>query len=98
MERGTTPVHTFTMPMDTGTLAKVRVIYVQNGKRVLTRDDGVLLGNAVSVRLTQSETFMFDHNKPVEIQVRALTKSGDVLNSEIYKVSVGKCLDTEVLR
>ena len=98
--RGTTPEHTFTLPVDTGTLKSVRVIYAQGGNKIMTKEGTkiTLSGNTVKVRLTQADTFRFDHKKTVEIQVRALTNGGDVLNSEIFTETVERCLDTEVIR
>jgi hypothetical protein len=100
MMRGTTPEHTFTLSVDTGSLRNVRVIYVQGDKRIVAKEGNacILSGNTVKVKLTQEETFLFDHKKMVEIQVRALTKSGDALNSEIVTETVERCLDTEVIR
>jgi hypothetical protein len=100
MERGTTPTHTFTLPFAADTLKNVRIIYAQGGTRILTkeREACTFSGNNVIVKLSQSETFLFDHNKPVEIQLRALTDEGDALNSKIYTVTAGRCLDTEAIR
>ena len=98
MQKGTTPIHTFTLDIDTGTLKKARVIYAQSGKRVLVKEDGVLSGNTITVKLTQNDTFLFDHKKKVEIQVRALMHNGDTYNSDIYEETVERCLDTEVIR
>jgi hypothetical protein len=100
MERGTTPTHTFILPFAANTLKNVRIVYTQGGARVLAKegDACTLSENKVIVKLSQSETFLFDHSKPVEIQLRALDKTGDVRNSKIYTVSAGRCLDTEVIR
>ena len=100
MERGTTPTHTFTLPFAADTLKNVRIVYSQGGTRILAKegDACTLSENKVIVKLSQSETFLFDHKKPVEIQLRALDKAGDVRNSKIFTVSAGECLDTEVIR
>ena len=97
MMRGTTTIHTFELDIDTDSLAKVRVVYSQNDKRILSKEDCQMDGNTIMVKLTQAETFLFDHKKPVEIQVRAKTKGGDVRNTDIYTVAVERCLDTEVI-
>lgn len=99
MIRGTTPTHIFTLPFETKLISNIRIIYTQGGERILVKEIGdcQLDGSTVTVRLTQEETFRFDCNKYVEIQVRALTHGGDALNSEIYKTSVERCLDTEVI-
>lgn len=97
MQKGTTPIHTFTLDIDTGTLKKTRVIYAQSGKRILVKEDGVLSGNTITIKLTQNDTFLFDHKKTVEIQVRGRTHGGDAYNSPIFVESVERCLDTEVI-
>lgn len=99
MMRGTTPVHTFTLPISTEMVSNVRIIYAQSGEQVLVKEgkDCTLSGNEVTVRLTQAETFLFDCKKRVEIQLRVLTAGGDVLNSEIMEVIVARCLDNEVI-
>ena len=100
MIRGTTPEHTFTIPMDASTLKSVRVIYCQGGNKILVKEGSacVLTGNTVKVRLTQADTFLFDYKKEVEIQIRVMTNKGDVSNSEIITETVERCLETEVIR
>lgn len=99
MKRGTTPTHTFTLPFDVSLVAKARILYSQNGAPVLTKEgsDITMVDNTLSVKLSQEETFKFDYNKYVEIQVRVLTQTGEVLASNIVPVSVGQCLEEEVL-
>lgn len=99
MIRGTTPTHTFTLPFDTNLVKCVKVIYAQNDRVILTKktDDCILSENKVKVKLTQEDTFAFDCKYTVQIQIRALALDGDSLISDIYTVSVGKCLDDEVL-
>lgn len=97
MRRGTTPTHTFTLPFDTDTLSKVRVIYAQDDIPVLVRDDAELDGNNVVVKLTQEETLKFNEQKNVEIQLRALTADGeDAIASDIMRASVKRLLENEV--
>ena len=97
MRRGTTPKHTFTLPFDTDTLSKVRIIYAQDEIPVLIRDDATLDGNTVEVKLTQEETLKFNEQKGVEIQLRAITADGeDAIASDIMRVSVKRLLENEV--
>lgn len=100
MMRGTTPTHIFTLPFEANLLSNIRIIYTQGDEQVFVKEvkDCNIDGNTVTVRLTQEETFLFDCKKYVEIQVRALTHGGDVLNSNIMKESVERCLDNEVIR
>ena len=97
MIRGTTPLHTFTIPFDTGLIDRVRVIYSQNGQPVLKKDNCTLDGNLIKVKLTQEDTLSFTASYPVDIQVRVVLHDGEALVSSINKVSVEKCLENEVL-
>lgn len=99
MMRGTTPTHVFTLPFETSLISKFRIIYAQGKKRILVKEneDCTFRGNTVTVRLSQVETFLFDHMKHVEIQLRALTTGGDVLNSKIMMARPDRCLDDEVM-
>ena len=99
MIRGTTPLHTFTLPFSTSIVDKVRVIYSQNDEIVLRKEGETcqLNENKVSVKLTQHDTFLFDCHYLVDIQVRVLTKSGDALTSLPKRIGVDKCLENEVL-
>lgn len=99
--RGSNPTHTFTLPVDANLCAKLRALYAQDGKTVLkiendrfTRSD---TENKVSCTLTQRETLMFDCTKHCDVQLRILTTGGDSLVSVVEKVTVGRCLDNEVL-
>ena len=96
---GTTPTHKFRLTFDTSFLSAARVVYMQKKAEVLRKDTDAFTfeGNTLSVTLSQEETFLFDHMKQVEIQLRVLTKGGDALNSHPIKVSVQRCLDNEVL-
>ena len=99
MKRGTTPTHIFTLPVDTGLLSNIRIIYAQHGNPILVKEGNScqLEDNTVTVKLSQEETFRFDHRTFVEIQLRALTKDGEAMNSDIIKADVYRCLDDEVL-
>lgn len=99
MRQGTTPKHTFTLPFDTGTVAKVRVTYAQGGvvKVVKKETDCEMFGDVISVRLTQVDTLCFNCKLKTDIQVRVVTRDGEVLASDIITVSTKRCLDHEVL-
>lgn len=99
MMQGTTPTHTFVIPFETSIIDNVRVLYAQNDKVILTKnkEDCTLDDNTIITRLTQEETFLFDNKSPVKIQLRVKTVGGDALITRKYTVSIGKCLDKEVL-
>lgn len=99
MIRGTTPTHIFTLPFDTSIITEVRVIYSQNDAELFTKPtaDVEMEGTELRVKLTQDETFKLDSAYPVQIQLRVLTEGGDALATDVYRVSVDKCLSNEVL-
>ena len=97
--RGTTPTHTFTLPVDCGAFTEVRVLYSQNDDLVIKKEteDVTCEGNRISCTLTQKDTLALDDRQDCEIQVRALSEGGTAVASKIMRVPVGKCLDDEVL-
>ena len=98
MRIGTTPTHTFTLPAEiASTVAKVRVIYSQCGQLVLCKDVTQLMNNAAVFRLTQEETLKFHNRKLIDIQLKVLTSSNDVLTSDIFTRTPHECLECEVL-
>ena len=99
MVRGTTPTHCFEVDIDTSRIKSLKITYAQKDEEIITKrtEDCEVDGNTISTKLTQEETFLFDSNERVGIQIRVLTHDGDVVNSDIMVASVGKCLDEEVL-
>ena len=99
MRMGTTPTHTFQLPEElSGKIAKVRVIYNQGDTTVLKKEINGIAGTVVSYRLSQEETLKFQPNKPVLLQMRALTLGGDSLVSDVITVSIHQCLENEVFK
>lgn len=95
---GTTPLHEFEIPVDTALLKEVKIIYAQNDEQIFSKKatDCNFDGHFIRVKLTQEETFSVDCRYVVQIQIRALTHSGDVLGTEEpILVSAAKCLDKE---
>lgn len=99
MKRGTTPTHEFVLPFSVDNIDDVEITYCQNGKEILKKyaDQCTMDGKTISLKLSQDETFAFDENVNVEIQLRVLTKGEDVLASDIFTVSCKRCLSDEVL-
>lgn len=99
MIKGTTPTHIFALPIDTAMIKTAEITYVQNGVIKLRKSlaDCEIDNNDLSVKLTQEDTFLFADGSCVEIQLRVLTLSGDVLASNIMRVHCNKCLSCEVL-
>lgn len=99
MIRGTTPTHIFQLPIDTGTLKKVRITYKQHSKVVLekTEADVDMEGSTISFVLTQEESMRFQIGVSVKLQVKVLTVNGAVLASPIMALTVEDILNSEVL-
>lgn len=99
MKRGTTPTHTFTLPFETDMIQKLHILYAQDEQVKIrkTEADCTKEGNAISLTLTQEDTLLLECKKTVEIQVRVLTLGGEALNSDIIRVPVERCLESEVL-
>ena len=99
MRQGTTPPHTYVLPMSTDMLQEIEIVYVQEGRTVVRRlkQDMACEGNKVTLQLTQNDTFSFSAESNVEIQVRVKTNEGAVFGSGSMYVTVEKCLSTEVL-
>ena len=100
MKIGATPRHTFTVPFKTDLIKELKITYAQNKKTVLEKylADCEVEENSVSYSLTQEETFLFDSNTMVEVQVRVLTMGGDAMTSNIHTIRAERCLDREVLK
>lgn len=103
MYRVTTPVHTFTLPIDTSELAEIQVTYRQGNKVLVkhyqdnTIPNGMTLNeDHVIVMLTQQETKNFSKGA-VSIQLRALTLSGRAYASQIFKITANDTLNEEIL-
>ena len=99
MRKGTTPTHIFTLDVDTSNLTDLRILYAQEEALVLekTLTDCVLEDDAVSVTLTEDETFLFAPGIPVKIQVRIRLDDGSVLTSDLITIPVKRCLKEEKL-
>ncbi len=99
MFKGTTPTHTFVVDIDTSLIKEVKIIYSQRDKEILAKrtQDCTIESGTISTRLSQEDTFLFESNTLVTIQVRVLTMGGDALISDLIMTGVGKCLDDEVL-
>lgn len=99
MFKGTTPTHMFNVPIDTSIIKEVKITYSQRDKEVLVKrtEDCTISEGLITTRLSQEDTFLFEGNMIVTIQMRILTRGGDALIAEPIMMAVGKCLDDEVL-
>lgn len=99
MFKGTTPTHIFEVAIDTSLIKTVKITYSQKDKLILTKrtEECEVSDGVISTRLSQEDTFLFDNDSIVTIQLRILTEGGDALVAEPMTMSVCKCLDDEVL-
>lgn len=98
--QGTTPTHTFVLPFETAMARDFRIVYIQNGVKKIEKkknDEGVELGeNSISFMLTQEETLNLTLDD-VEIQLKIKTLEDEVVVTKKIKVTIGECLDKEVI-
>lgn len=97
--RGTTPKHEFELSYPQEFVKDVRVSYGQNNQSVLTKTlaECKLMGNVLSIDLTQEETFLFSPEKRVAIEIRVQLIDGAVIrNEEPIELRVLDTLNGEV--
>lgn len=82
--RGTTPTHDFELPYQKEFINDVRISYVQNNQEILTKslEECSLVGNVLSVDLTQEDTFLFLPKWNVEIEIKIQLFNKKVVKSE----------------
>lgn len=99
MYKGTTPTHMFNVPIDTSIIKEIKITYSQRDEEVLVKrtEDCTISEGLITTKLSQEDTFRFEGNMIVTIQMRILTLGGDALIAEPIMMAVGKCLDDEVL-
>ena len=99
MIRGTTPTLEFIIPFDTSILDEAWVTLSQNGSVILNKQlgDCQCEERKLTVRLTQEETLKLDCDCKTEIQIRARTKEGEALASNIITVNTDRILKDGVI-
>lgn len=98
MIRGSTPTHTFNLSIDTSTIKRLRLTYVQYGNMLeKTEDDVTISEGKISYTLTQEESLAFSENSTVGIQIKILTNVGTVLVSPVMTLTIEQAYNTEVL-
>lgn len=100
MIRGTTTTHIFNIPLEASDIKDVKVTYSQGNEIVITKKkkDCTIEDNTIAIALSQEDTFKFDSSQHVKIQLRVLTDKDHVMSSKVMTISVGACLDDEVLK
>lgn len=100
MVQGTTPTHEFILSYGADMIADVEITYKQGNEIILQKhlEDCTVDGNTYSVTLTQEETFDFEPNKMIEVQLRTKTHGGQVLPpSPVFKIECKPILADEVM-
>lgn len=99
MRRGTTPTHTFKVPVDLRNAEVVYMTYKQGDLKVVekTKEDMEIFEDKLELTLTQQETLGFSTDDEVEIQCRARYADGAAIGSKIKKVPVCKVLKEGVI-
>ncbi len=99
MTPGTTPTHTFNLPISTDEIAALRITYEQSDKILFKKkkDECELIDKKVIVRLKQEETLLFESNVIVRIQLKGRTTGDDVIVSKVIKKPTNIVLDKEVI-
>ena len=99
MRRGTTPTFVFVLPADTACFSDIEIVFVQNGKMILTVDqnDLILDGNEASFVMSEEQSMAFSPSVNGEIQIRLVAQDGTVLISEIRTFPVRKKYPEDIL-
>lgn len=92
MRRGSTPTFTVNMPANSSCFSDVTVVFVQNGKVVLTigNDELNFDGYSLTFTLSEDQSFMFEAGHIAELQLRAVTTLGQIVVSDIKQIAVTK--------
>lgn len=96
--RGTTPTHTFRVPIDLTSAAVLKVYYKQ-GYQVLVekeKPDLVVTPSTITVQLTQEETLRFADGQ-IKMQIRARMPNGKAVKSKVKTTSADELLKNEVI-
>ena len=100
MRKGTTPSFVFELPLQMDQISAAKVTFAVGDKIILEKhlQDCAYAENTITVKLTQEETFLFECNATIEMQLRVLTVNEDALSSDVFTIFAHQCLDDEVLK
>lgn len=99
MIRGTTPTLGFKLPFSVETIENAYVSFAQEGEVLIDKAlaDCSCGTDTLTVQLTQEDTLKLVAGLPTEMQIKVKTKDGNVLASQIMKVSTERILKDEVI-
>lgn len=100
MTRGTTPLHTFTLPKDVSEYSNFIITYRQNSGTVLEKkpEQCLVEGKEIKVRLTQEETLLFDSGQKAFVQIRVINEEGVAEASGVFSFPVNSVLNETILQ
>lgn len=100
MIRGTTPTHTFDLPVSEANVKDIRITYVQNDEKIVEKrlNDVVLSEKKVETTLTQEETLKFKAQRSAFVQVRVLTDEDKVFASNSEAITIYDTYNEEILK
>lgn len=100
MIRGTTPTLNFKLPFAVSTLSEYWITISQRYENIKidkTGSDCSSLGSTITLTLSQEDMLKLVADKPVYIQIRALTTGNKAIASEMIETSVGDILREGVI-
>lgn len=100
MIRGTTPTHTFGIPISEDKVKTIRVTYRQDDRNVVDKgtESVQLEGKTAKVTLTQQETLAFTAGIKAKVKIRVLSTEGQVFsNKKSILIEVDDTFNEEVL-
>lgn len=105
MNVGANTYHQFFVPngIDMTNYRLIQVAYSQSHEPVLIKDSQAHsisyddTYRSIHVQISERESFLFNFNQLVQIQVRIQLANGSVIASKIMTTSAQECLDSNVL-
>ena len=103
MRRGTTPTHEFALPFPVENVAEVELTYMQRDddeEKIIFQkhlEDFKIDGDVLSYKFTEKESFMFEPKLPTFWQMRAVSPAGDVVSTDIVRISASDCISDKLL-
>lgn len=101
MHRGTTPTLVFVTDIDLSHMKTVWATFTQNNVEITKEaPDMKISDSSLSVTLTQEETLRFHYHTGsyCELQVRAMTASGNAIASDIVSIPIDRILKGGVIK
>ena len=100
MIRGTTPTLTFKLPFQVSNLAEYWITISQKYENIAinkTSEDCTADDDTITVILSQEDTLKLIGDKPVYIQIRALTTEDEALATKMWACAVDDILKEGVI-